>query len=324
MAIQKFQQPDSTTESPSVFGGKVDASLALLAGSPTGNMFACHEQTSPNMTIRVEGGVIIDDVTLTVVAAQNTGTITAPATNPRIDRVVMNILTQAVSIVTGTQAASPTAPAIPASSISLCQARIETSSSIITNSMITDERAIRINLVDLENAQTISGAKVFTSNPAITKSTPSLDMNATSGSPGILMALAGTNKVQLYYDNAGDAEFRIKDSVGAVDRFSFDRTNGKMTLGTVPLARIEGYDGSITYDFGSIASGSSSGVAVTVTGAALGDFALISHSGSTPHSNVFPMGHVSSANTVIVVYYNHTGVAQDPASQTYYIKVIKR
>lgn len=71
---------------------------------------------------------------------QTTGTITAPTTNPRIDLVVIDRMTGVASVVTGTPGATPAIPAIPAGSTPVAQILLQTSSTVITDSMITDMR----------------------------------------------------------------------------------------------------------------------------------------------------------------------------------------
>lgn len=102
--------------------------------------FAPSAQASPNMTIALDAGHLFNAGTLTEVAGQSTGTITAPVSNPRIDRVVVDRITGAVSVVTGTEAASPVAPAIPAGKIPVARIALATSTSSIGDSLITDER----------------------------------------------------------------------------------------------------------------------------------------------------------------------------------------
>jgi hypothetical protein len=104
--------------------------------------FAPHEQVTPNMTVRLDAGAVFDGTTLTEVAAQNSATLVAPVTNPRIDRVVVDRATGVVSIVTGTEAASPTPPAIPTGKVPVAQVSLTTSTSTITNTDIADERAL--------------------------------------------------------------------------------------------------------------------------------------------------------------------------------------
>jgi hypothetical protein len=105
-----------------------------------GQWFAPHEQSSPNMTVRLDAGFIFRNGTLTEVAAQNTSTITAPTVNPRIDRVVVDESTGAVSVITGSEAASPSAPAITTGKIPVAQVALIVGQSEIANADITDER----------------------------------------------------------------------------------------------------------------------------------------------------------------------------------------
>lgn len=102
--------------------------------------FAPHEQSAPNMTVRLDAGYVFSVPTLTEVAAQSSATMVAPTTNPRIDRIVVDAVTGAVSVVTGVQGASPVAPAIPANKVPVAQVLLQTSSTVISNGMLTDER----------------------------------------------------------------------------------------------------------------------------------------------------------------------------------------
>ena len=72
---------------------KIDGNFAVL--TRLGDAFAPHAQSTPDMTVRLDAGHVFDGVTLTEVAAQSTGTITAPASDSRIDRIVVNRLTGA-------------------------------------------------------------------------------------------------------------------------------------------------------------------------------------------------------------------------------------
>lgn len=92
------------------------------------------------MSILVDAGSLFANGAIVSNNQQNSATITAPVSNPRIDRVVINGTTGVISIVTGTPAGSPVAPAITAGSFPCAQILVQTSSTSITNSMITDER----------------------------------------------------------------------------------------------------------------------------------------------------------------------------------------
>jgi hypothetical protein len=80
--------------------------------------------------------------------------------------------------------------------------------------------------------------------------------------------------------------------------------------------------GSATYDPPSIADGDAASTTVTVTGAALGDFAEVSLSVS--NQGLIIGGRVTASNTVTVRYQNETGGAIDLASHTISIKVRKK
>ncbi|MGH6976552.1 MAG: hypothetical protein ACREED_05955, partial [Stellaceae bacterium] len=94
----------------------------------------------PNMTVALDAGHLFNGATLAEVAAQSTGTIVAPVANPRIDRVVVDRVSGAVSVVTGTEGASPSPPAVPAGKAPVAQILLQTASAVIANSMLTDER----------------------------------------------------------------------------------------------------------------------------------------------------------------------------------------
>jgi hypothetical protein len=116
-----------------------DGNFAVL--SRLGDIFAPHEQAFPNMTVALDPGHVFNASTLTEVGAQSTGTITAPAGNPRIDRVVVDPATGLVSVVSGAEAVSPVPPTIPSGKLPVARVLLLTSSTAITNNMITDERA---------------------------------------------------------------------------------------------------------------------------------------------------------------------------------------
>lgn len=80
--------------------------------------------------------------------------------------------------------------------------------------------------------------------------------------------------------------------------------------------------GSATYDAASLADGVGASTTVTVTGAALGDFALASFSLST--QGMIVSASVTSTDTVTVRFQNETaGAAIDLASGTLSALVIK-
>jgi hypothetical protein len=157
--VAPYIAPDNTSQNGAAYKSNLDN--AIVAGARIDQAFLPQAQTTPNMTVRVLAGALLNGTTLTEVAAQNTGTIVAPVTNPRIDRVVLNPATGALQVVTGTEAVSPVAPAIPADRLPLCRFQLATSTTQITNAMIVDERvgaggsASDDSFVDVASAATL-------------------------------------------------------------------------------------------------------------------------------------------------------------------------
>lgn len=149
MSVAAFVQPNNTIQNSTVYLGSLDGDMSVLA--ILGQDFAPHQQGSPNMTVAVDAGSFQLGNGLITQAAQNSVTITAPNTNPRIDRLVVQLRPDVAGqmlYVAGVQSVSPVAPAIPDGCAPLCQISLATSTTTITNSLLTDER------VWVGNAQT--------------------------------------------------------------------------------------------------------------------------------------------------------------------------
>lgn len=80
--------------------------------------------------------------------------------------------------------------------------------------------------------------------------------------------------------------------------------------------------GSATYDAASLADGAGATTTVTVTGAALGDFVLVSH--GVDLQGITVTAYVSAADTVSVRFQNESGGAVDLASSTLRALVLPR
>src|SRR5437868_15254695 len=72
--------------------------------------------------------------------------------------------------------------------------------------------------------------------------------------------------------------------------------------------------GSATYDAASLADGVGATTTVTVTGAVLGDFVIVSH--GVDLAGITVTGYVSAADTVSVRFQNESGGTLDLASGT--------
>jgi hypothetical protein len=159
MTVATFTQPDRTTQSGSAYPANIDSAIAVLAEIAAA--FAPHAQGTPNMTVRVDAGKLHYATGVLAIAAQSTGTITAPVTNPRIDRVVIDATTGAVSVITGAEAGSPVAPALTENKLPICKVALATSTTVIANSLITDERVSAAALTALSLANTWAQPQTF-------------------------------------------------------------------------------------------------------------------------------------------------------------------
>lgn len=109
-----------------------------------------------------------------------------------------------------------------------------------------------------------------------------------------------------------------------------DRGNGKTLIGLLSgffadlvalravLAGI--LSGSATYDAASLIDAAGATTTIAVTGAALGDFVLVSH--SVDLAGISVTAYVSAANTVSVRLQNESGGTLDLASGTLRVRVI--
>lgn len=141
MTAKTFVQPDFTSQDAATYKAAIDACIAVLARMSGG--FAPHAQSAPDMTIKLDAGSIPGSgAVATEVSAQNTGTITAPSANPRIDVVYVDQLTGVIGVATGTEAASPSAPAVPSGKVAVAKINLVVSQTEIVNADIEDVRAV--------------------------------------------------------------------------------------------------------------------------------------------------------------------------------------
>lgn len=140
MPNAQHQIPDYTTDDAATYKAKIDGNAAVVAR--IGAAYQAYANSTPNMTVKVAAGALLVAGAVVENAIQTTGTITAPVSNSRIDRVVIDSTTGVVSVITGTSGVSPSAPALTAGKLPVAQVLLTSASTAITNSMITDERAM--------------------------------------------------------------------------------------------------------------------------------------------------------------------------------------
>ena len=97
------------------------AAMQLLrADAQAASFLLVNQQASPGMTVQVQAGVIYIGATKVTYAGGNSGTITAPSTNPRIDLLTIDT-SGTLAFTTGTEAISPVAPTYPANKMVLAE-----------------------------------------------------------------------------------------------------------------------------------------------------------------------------------------------------------
>lgn len=118
----------------------------VVRGATTGDLHV--KATSPvSMDVTVDAGyAFIDDAPFKLAAQATLPTFTAPATNPRIDTVQAKIGGWAIEVLTGTESATPAAPAADADAIRLASVYMRPGMTSIkdtddaTNGYIIDDR----------------------------------------------------------------------------------------------------------------------------------------------------------------------------------------
>jgi len=105
------------------------------------NFFAPYETVPATMAISLNAGRINEGTNVIEVAAQDTGVMTAPITNPRIDRIVISETTGLAAIVAGSESASPVAPNFDRDVFPIAQILLYVGMTEIVNADITDERS---------------------------------------------------------------------------------------------------------------------------------------------------------------------------------------
>jgi|GEM_PF-5264234 len=126
----------------------LDATIAaadLAAGSVTVaklNQLRPHEQATPDATVRVEAGVVTIGGAKVNFAAGNSPAFGVVTANSRIDLLVINS-SGTLSVVAGTQAPSPTAPAYPVDKIVIAEVTVnETVTVVVNDADINDVRPV--------------------------------------------------------------------------------------------------------------------------------------------------------------------------------------
>ena len=122
-----------------------DFEYLLLGHQRTGVLSGCaitEDPITPDMTVDVALGIVeLDGSQITVAVQLGNVIATADGSNPRKDLISVNS-SGSVVVTTGTPAAVPAAPAVPATSIPLAIVLVPTSDTAIEDAQITDKRIL--------------------------------------------------------------------------------------------------------------------------------------------------------------------------------------
>lgn len=218
MTTAQFQVVDFAADDPSTIKNKLANDTLVLAR--TGAAYQCYANSPPTMAVKVAAGSLFVGGAPVENGIQSSSTITAPSANPRIDRVVVDAATGVASVVTGAEAGSPVAPAIPAGKLPCARIALATSTTSIGNSLITDERAFSVSdlwprvvtksvagsaNVTLTQAEQRCGVLILTGAltgniSVIVDATPwnTVVANSTSGNFTLTYKVSGQTGVELY------------------------------------------------------------------------------------------------------------------------------
>jgi hypothetical protein len=159
----QYQLPNSGTDAGSAYRTKLEGN-ALVAQQIV-SAFQCYANNPVAMNVLVAPATLLINGAIVTQAIQTSVTITAPVTNPRIDRVVLDAVTGVISVVAGAENVSPTPPALPNGKLPIAQLALTVGMVAINNANITDERAYLVKFKQPTR-------QIFTSGTAQTYTTP--------------------------------------------------------------------------------------------------------------------------------------------------------
>lgn len=250
--------------------------------------FATHQQATPDLTLKVEAGVVNIQGTIVKYDGGNSPSFTAPSANPRIDLLTIDD-TGTLARTAGTEAASPSAPGYPTDKYVICEVYNRVGQTAIYN---VDQTTNGYILRDTRS-QYMQPSPVFGdgSDGDVTISSPTtltrdmyyddLVVNDTLTTDGYKIYVRGTL--------SGNGTIKAPDPVAAVD------ATPAAVSGTGPLRGVAGAAGATSSNGENGAAGSSGSIGSNASAGGNGGSAS-SNSGGTGGAG----GTLSSASTKIV------------------------
>lgn len=138
MTVGSWNRPNYLTQTGTAYPLAIDGDLAVAERVVAS--FSPAPAVPAAMTVTLAAGALFVAGTLVEVAAQSVSIGAAPASNSRIDRIVVDETTGVASVIVGTVAASPTAPAITSGKYPVARVTVAAGTTAIAATMIDDER----------------------------------------------------------------------------------------------------------------------------------------------------------------------------------------
>jgi hypothetical protein len=207
--VGTWLETNNATQNASAYKGQIDANFAVAQRFAAD--FAPSPQASPNMTLLLAAGHVFTGTVLTEVAPQTTSSFTAPASaHFRIDRVVLNRVSGAYAVVPGTPVTSGAVPpAIPIGYAPCAQVSFSSSTTSITNNIVTDERDVSLlgevgnQQVSLASATTTDLGTALTTNVLITGTTTITGFGSSASTESPLYNVTFAASLTLTYNGTG-------------------------------------------------------------------------------------------------------------------------
>jgi len=140
MGTATFSQSNFEVDGGTQYKTNIDNDIKVFA--PFAGAFAVHEQSSVDMTVRIDSGQLLISGSLFLLGVQNTvsGAILAPSANPRRDLITINMTTGSAAVQTGAEAASPVDPAVNSGFFPVARISATVGMTTVPNTIITDLR----------------------------------------------------------------------------------------------------------------------------------------------------------------------------------------
>jgi len=184
---------------------------------PASYLYA-HEQSSPGLTLYVEAGNYYYAGALVEFAGGNSPSFTAPAANPRIDILSINSAGTLVRTA-GSEAASPTAPKVPAGNIPIAQIYNRVGQSSVKDTSDGSNGYIQKDLRYFIADPKLANTKLYASATAVTISNTTETNLISTTLPGGTLGTDGIIRMRFYvptiFNSGGSNTITIRIKLGS-------------------------------------------------------------------------------------------------------------